>query len=154
TLTLMTGIASAKEADKSADQITADAAAALKNATSVSIRGSISSGDGRVTINLACGHGQGGGVMFINGGRVEFVLHAPDVSIKADRDAWVQLIGDDSVADLVGDRWMKRSASDASFASLTGLLDLDQMAQSFLKSDSPITKGTATRFQGKPAISL
>jgi hypothetical protein len=92
--------------------------------------------------------------MFINGARFDFVLHAPDVYIKADRDAWVELTGQSSIGDLAGDRWMKSSASDGSFASLARLLDLDQMAQSFLESDNPITKGAATRFRGKPAISL
>ena len=154
TAVLMAGVATAKEADKSADEIAADAATALQLAKSVALRGSISTGDGRITLNLVCGHGQGGGVMFINGARFDFVLRAPDVYIKGDRDAWIELTGQSSIADLVADRWMKQSASDGSVASLANLLDLDQMAQSFIESDNPITKGTATRFRGMPAISL
>jgi hypothetical protein len=151
---MMTGVATAREADKSADEIVADAAAALQSAKSVDIRGSISSDDGRITLNLASGHGEGGGVMFINGKRFDFVLHTPDVYIKANHAAWVELTGTSSIADLVADRWMKSNSSEDSFASLAKLLDLEQMSQSLLESDTPVTKGTATRFRGKPAISL
>ena len=49
TTLLLTGVATAHEADRSADEIVTDAAAALQSARSVSIRGSISTDDGSVS---------------------------------------------------------------------------------------------------------
>jgi hypothetical protein len=158
TVFLMAGAASAlvgsAESGKSADEIATDAVAALQSAKSVAMRGSVGSDDGRITLNVVSGHGQGGGVMFINGARFDLVFHAPDVYLKADKAAWIKLTGEDAAGAMFGGRWMKSSTSDENFGSLAKLLDLDQFTQSLSTPSGPITKGATTRYQGKPAIPL
>ena len=146
--------ASNGEAAKSPTEILADAAAAIGSTNGVLISGTVQGDNGRVTISLVSGQGAGGGVMFINGARIDLVLAPPNVYMKGSEGAWASITGNDAAATLLAGKWIQGTTADENFAGLASLADISKMSESLLKPDGAVTKGPVTVYHGKKAIPL
>ena len=147
-------VASSGEAAKTPTEILTDAAAALGTSSGVLLTGTVEEDSGRVTMRLVSGQGAGGGLMYINGKRVDLVLAPPNVYMKGSGDFWTSITGNQAAATLLADKWIQGSTADESMAGLASLADITKMSASLLKPEGTVTKGPVTDYQGQKAIPL
>jgi hypothetical protein len=140
--------------DLTADQILAKTGAAAKEQSSVHVAGKGSSGGTSLALDLKLRKGGGGvGTITLGTNPIQIITTGTDVYIKADKSFWASQ-GNGSAATVIGDRWVKASATTSSFASLAQLGDFSTAIDTFLKPDSAITKGDVGTASGIPAIAL
>ncbi len=113
----------AGEQNRTATQIVADAKAAMLGAKNFHVRGVINDGGTATSLNLSMSPGGGGGSVQLPGVTMEIVVAAHKVYIKADEKSWLKLTGSKPTAELVADRWIEASASNADFSSFADLTD-------------------------------
>ncbi len=119
-----TGVTShVAEQTKTATQIVADARAAMLGAKNFHVRGVINDAGTATSLNLSMSPTGGGGSVQLPGVTMEIVVAAHEVYIKADQKSWLKLTGSQPTAELVADRWIKASASNADFSSFADLTD-------------------------------
>jgi hypothetical protein len=123
-LAVATGAAShTSEQSKTATQIVADAKAAMLGAENFHVRGVINDAGTATSLNLSMSPDGGGGSVQLPGVTMEIVVAAHEVYIKADEKSWLKLTGSKPTAELVADRWIEASASNADFSSFADLTD-------------------------------
>lgn len=154
-----TGSASASSssngvAAKSADEILAAATAAAKQQSSVHVVGAQTSGTDTTKLDLTLVRDKGAtGTISMGGNEIQLITVGGSVYMKADKKFWTQF-GSAAAAAVIGDRWVKASATNSSFADLASLGDFTSSLGSFLKPTSTLTKGEEKTVDGTPAIGL
>ena len=159
--TAATGSASTSAAPSSngvsaltADQILEKATTAAKAQSSVHISGKGTSGGTALALDMKMRKGGGGyGSITLGTDTLQMVTTGSEVYIKGDKAFWTSQ-GSAATAAVIGDRWVKAAASDASFAALAQLGDFGTGLDNFLKPDSAITKGDESTVNGTKAIAL
>jgi hypothetical protein len=143
------------EESKTADQIVADAKAALKAATSYHLVGTVSPGNKPTKIDIkvagaksSSGHVDQDGVVF------DYIDANGKLYIrgKALFASYSQ-----AAADLIGDQWVTATGNaslESAATSVTGLSDSAQLADSLGSSGGPFSKGGTKTVNGQPAIAI
>jgi hypothetical protein len=145
----------ADEADKSARRILADASRALRRADSVAIAGTVSRGTEQISLDIVVTHGSGGGTITAEGMTFQIITAPPDVYLKANAATWAQASGgNEIVAQLLADNWLKTTTDDEDFAEDLRLFDITYWAKQAMQPTGTLTKGSVTNFQGQAAIPL
>jgi hypothetical protein len=155
---LVAACGSSGEDGKSADQIVADAKAALKSASSFHLVGNVtdsSGGGGSVKFdmkvddkNTASGHMEQGGVGFdfVNaGGKLYF--RGKDLFAKFSAAA----------ADAIGDQWVTvtgNASLESAASSVTGLSDASALADSLGSSGGPYSKSGTKTVNGQSVVAV
>jgi hypothetical protein len=141
-------------ADKSADEIVADATAAVKEAESVHVQGG-TGGDGSIELDIYLVRDEGGeGTLTANGVSFEMIRIGDKAYFKGD-DAFWQQFGGDAAASLMRGRWLVAPANSGDLASFTPLTDIDQLFGELLGNHGePLEKGDETEVDGEPAIEV
>ncbi|HEY7537187.1 MAG TPA: hypothetical protein VH721_04310 [Gaiellaceae bacterium] len=141
-------------ADKSADEIVADAGAAAKEATSVYVHGGTTSGSSPIEIDMHLVAGEGGaGHLVANGLSFDVVRIGDKAYFKGDDALWRQLGGEAAVA-LLHDRWLVAPATSGELASFAPLTDIEQLFDALLGDHGTLEKGDETEIDGNPAIAV
>ena len=144
------------EDSKSADQILKDAQAALRSATSYHLKGSVNSGNGKLSLDVkvqgkdAAGHLdqpstatfdfiETGGKLYLRGKSL-FEKYAPQV------------------ADVIGDKWVATSPDDPHYAdavsSISGFADPSGFADSLGSQATNLSKAGTTSVDGRSAVAI
>ncbi len=141
-------------AEKSADEIVADASAAAHQATSVHVHGASESTGTPLEIDLKLVADEGGeGHLVANGLSFDMVRIGDKAYFKGDDDFWRQFGGDAAVALLRG-RWLEAPATSGDLASFAPLTDITQLFDAVLGEHGTLEKGEETTVGGAPAIAV
>ena len=141
-------------ADKTADEIVADATAAAKSANSVYVHGSTTSGGQPLVIDVHLVRDKGGaGHLEVNGFSVDIVRVGNTAYFKGDDDFWKQF-GGEAAATLFKDKWVSAPADRGDLASLTPLTDIGQLFDGILGEHGALEKGDKTDVNGTSAIKV
>jgi hypothetical protein len=138
-------------ADKSADEILADATAAAKAASAVHIAGGV----GGVELDLTLVRGEGArGTIAQGANEFEIVSVGDAVYLKGSPDFYRQ-IGGEAAVTLLGDRWLRVPAGGADFGSFAQLTDMGKLLdQALAPEGSTVSKGEVEDAGGQPAVPL
>ena len=145
--------ASNGEAAKSAAQILADAQEATGAASSVRIAGSFKSGSDTVALDFVATPARSGGSFTDNGATLDLVTAGTNIYLKGSAASFTKLAGSSAAGQLLGDRWLQTTTSNADFGSFGQLFDLKQLVQQ-IKPQGAIRKGAITTVGGQGAIAL
>jgi len=146
------GSSSNGEANKTAAQILADAKAATSQASSLRVVGKIIEKGNQTQLDLAVGHGGGGGTVGVSYKTFQVVLHEPNLYVKADTATWTQLVTPTEAQMLAG-KWTQTTTANPEFADLVSLLDASRLLTA-LSPQATLEKGATTSFHGASAIPL
>jgi hypothetical protein len=142
------------EADKSANQILADATSALKSATSFRIAGTAtdSSGPGSFDVTFVVGAGGGAKGKLTNGGATAQFVYSGGKFYVQGKDFFTKFGGPQAGA-VVGDRWvlLPASAAGQDFAAFT---DPSALATCLSADHGTISKGGTATVDGHEAVIL
>jgi hypothetical protein len=141
-------------AEKSAEEIVADATAASKEASSVHVHGSTSSGGQPLEVDVHLVADEGGeGHISANGLSFDMVRIGDTAYFTGGDELWRQFGGEAAVQLLHG-RWLQAPSTSGELASFTPLTDIDQLFEGVLGDHGTLTKGEETTVDGKPAIAI
>jgi hypothetical protein len=141
-------------ADKSAEEIVADAMTAAKSASSVYVHGGTASAGSPIQIDMHLVADEGGeGHLEVNGLSFDMVRVGDTAYFKGDDAFWSQF-GGEAVVELMGDRWLEAPADSGDLASFTPLTDIDQLFDAILGDPGSVEKGEETEVDGQPAIAI
>jgi hypothetical protein len=140
--------------DLTADQILAKTNEAAKSQSSVHLVGKGSSDGAPFALDMKLRKG-GGGVGSVTQGTdtIQIITTGTDIYLKADKAYWART-GTAAAAELIGTRWVKAPASNASFEQLAKIGDFSSSLDGFLKPSGTITKGDQSTVDGQAAIAL
>ncbi|MGK5683142.1 hypothetical protein [Actinoplanes sp. URMC 104] len=137
-----------------AEQILAKAKAALKAAGSFHMKGSMKTDDGKMGLDFKIEGQNVKGTLAMDGPRVELLSVGKQRFIRPDAAFWAMTSGGKAqaaqITEVVGDRWVKVKANDASSAGMFTATDIDEL----LDADGKVTKGAVTTLDGKPVVGL
>ena len=145
--------ASNGEAAKTATQILADAQKATAAASSVHIAGSFKSGSDNVALDFVATPARSGGSFTDNGATLELVTAGTNIYLKGSAASFTKLAGSSAAGQLLGDRWLQTTTSNANFGTFGQLFDLKQLVQQ-IKPQGAIRKGATTTVGGQGAVAL
>jgi hypothetical protein len=138
----------------SAQEILDKASAAAKAQKSVYVKGSGTSGADSVAVDLKLRNGGGAvGSITTGGATIQLISTGTTVYIKADKAFWTSF-GNDAAAQVIGDRWVKAPATDASFKDLASMGDFTAAIESFLSPSGTLTKGSEKTIDGTAAVGV
>ncbi|NGO81361.1 hypothetical protein G6045_37735 [Streptomyces sp. YC504] len=150
-------------ADASGPEIADQAVEATSSAKSLRVKGTVPDAElGAITLDMAMDtKGVCAGSMSVGGqGKAEIVNDGRTVYMKYD-EAFLraQSKGEakaevDAAVDMLGDRWVKTSATGEGSEDLKAFCDLDQLLGEFKGGDSAARKGKVTTVDGQEAITL
>jgi hypothetical protein len=140
-------------ADKSAQEILADAQAAAKTQSSVRVAAD-SAGANAFDFDLQLSQGSGGqGSITVEGKTLQIIATGDKVYIKSDATFWEENIGAEAAAQL-GDKWLEVPATGSAFSDVASVADYDQVIGGLLEPSGEITKGQVAEAEGQPAVAL
>jgi hypothetical protein len=129
-------------------------AAAAKAQKSVHISGKGTNSGQAFAIDMTLRNGGGGtGSISIDTDTLNLVSTGSTLYIKADKAYWTKYANATAAA-VIGDRWVKVPASDASYQDLGSLADFTASLDSYLKPSGTPTKGGEKTIAGRPAQGL
>jgi len=139
------------------------AIAALGAAKTVHMKGTITQGGQRATVDLqfSNGHGATGSIGY-GGGTMKIIATATDIYVQADAQAFSAFAGGavpSSALDLIAGKWLRASAAEATsqdnpFSAFSDFANMQSFADQFTPSGSvSLVKGTTT-INGKKAIGV
>ncbi|HUA75507.1 MAG TPA: hypothetical protein VL988_12170 [Solirubrobacteraceae bacterium] len=142
-------------ADKSPADILTATKAASDGARSVHVAGSIVSDGSPITLDMNLLAGKGGrGQLSESGLSFELIQVGKLVYIKGS-PAFYKHIGGAAAAQLFQGKWLKASASDSDFASLSQLTDLRQLVDQTLENPGgTLTKSGTTTVAGQKVVGI
>ena len=141
-------------AEKSAEEIIADASAAAKEATSVHVHGAATSSGSPLEIDIHLVRDEGGaGHLVANGLSFDMVRIGDKAYFKGDDEFWRQFGGTAAVV-LLHDRWLEAPATSGDLASFAPLTDIDQLFGALLSDHGTLEKGEETKVDDQPAIAV
>ncbi len=142
------------EADKTAEEIVADAKAAAEKAGSVHFHGSIVESGAPLKVDIRIDGAKGGtGAMTVQGAKVEIVRIGSEAYLKGSRAFYTQIAGAEA-AKLLNGKWLKGSATSGDLAALADLTDINKLFDAALKPNGTITKGKETTVDGQKVIGI
>ncbi|WP_415952550.1 hypothetical protein [Streptomyces sp. KLOTTS4A1] len=150
-------------ADASGPEIAEQAMKATGNAKSLRIKGTVPDEEmGAITLDMAMDRGGScaGSMSVGGGGRAEIVNDGKTVYMKYDEAFLRAQTKDESEAEvdaaveMLGDRWLKTSATGDGAEDLEAFCDLDQLLAEFTGGTSSVGKGERTTVDGQEAITL
>lgn len=135
-----------------ANEILQKATAALQGAKSYDIKGDIDSDGQQVYVHLKISGKDLIGVISSQGAKVEVLSVGGQNYVRPDEAFWKANLGDKgaSVAELMGSRWAKLSATDKDFAELFKITDPSQL----LKPKGEVSKGETKQVPGGTAVGV
>lgn len=137
-------------ADKSADEILAEATAAAKGATAVHIAGTT---DG-ASVDLSLVRGEGASGSIAQGtSRFDLIAIGDAIYLRGSEDFYRSL-GGEAVVRLLGDKWLKVPATGRDFATFAEFTDMERLLTAALRPESTIQKGDVETVDGTEAIGL
>jgi hypothetical protein len=137
-------------AAQNARQILAAATTAAQQASSVQVVGDID--DTSFDLSFVRDEGSVGSVT-VGDTSFEIVASGERFFMRGD-DAFYAEIGGDSLAELIGDRWLAGPVDDPQFSGIAPLANVDRLLEESLDPSGTITKGEETTVDGQPAIEL
>jgi hypothetical protein len=138
---------------QSANDIVNSSLQAIKDAKSVHVSGSTTSGSAPIKLDLQLVAGKGGtGSMTVNGSSFQIVAIGQSVYIKADASFWKQF-GNEQTAQLLTGHWLKATAT-GQFASFAQLTNLNSLFTQLLSQHGTLAKGSATTVNGQKVIAI
>jgi hypothetical protein len=141
-------------ASMSVPEILDKTATAAKAQKSVHISGKGTNSGQAFAIDMTLRNGGGGkGSITIDSDTLNVINTGSTVYIKADKAYWTKYANATAAA-VIGDRWVKAPASDASYADLASLADFMKSIESYLKPTGTPTKGAEKTVAGQPALGL
>ncbi|MBC9716756.1 hypothetical protein H9Y04_29905 [Streptomyces sp. TRM66268-LWL] len=150
-------------ADASGPEIADRAIEATAAAKSLRVKGTVPDADlGTITLDMAMDtQGVCAGSMSVGGqGKADIVNDGKTVYMKYD-EAFLRAQGKgepkadvDAAVDMLGNRWVKTSATGEGAEDLAAFCDLDQLLGEFKSGDSAARKGKVTTVDGQEAITL
>lgn len=142
-------------ADKSPADILAATKAASDGAKSVHVSGSIVSSGSPITLDMNLLAGKGGrGKLSESGLSFELIQVGRTVYIKGS-PAFYKHIGGSAAAQLFQGKWLKASASNSDFASLSQLTDLRQLVDQTLDNHGlSLTKSGSSTVAGQKVVGI
>jgi hypothetical protein len=134
------------------DEIVRKAAAALEGAKSYEITGNVDSDGEETYLHLKISGKDVIGVIAAQGAQVELLSVGGQNFIRPDEAFWKANLGDKGtgVAELMGSRWAKLSATDKQFRDLFEIIDPSEL----LKPDGKLSKGTTKQVPGGTAVGV
>jgi len=135
---------------KPAAQILKDAISASENASSVHISGSSDNSSSPVNVDLILSKRVSGGTINEGGQSFGLVISGGYVYLKTGASFWQQTTGDSSVAEALGDQWIKVSETNSEFS---GFLKLTHVF-SQIKTQGKLYKEANVRLNGIEVIPL
>lgn len=157
-----------------AKEILAKSQAAAKAATSVTVKGTITEGAEKTSLDLVLGTNASEGTITAEGVELSTVLVDGKVYFKASGGGWATLLGSagaegkaagQEIAGLVGDRWLVLPAEPGSLddaggvlgvmlATLSGLLQKDSLLESLLSPEDWASVKSTGDVNGTPVVFL
>ncbi|MCL2395459.1 MAG: hypothetical protein FWC87_12320 [Acidimicrobiaceae bacterium] len=141
------------EAGKTALAILADAKHATEKARTAEVVGSIHHYGSNLSLDIAVGHGQGGGIVSDSGASFDIVLHKPKVYLKAPKATWTKFAGA-AVGGLLANRWLQTTTANKDFTDIAQVVDIVKLTNELLTPSGKVVKKGTTTFHGQPAIAL
>jgi hypothetical protein len=143
------------EAAKPAAQILRDARQAALAARSVHVAGAITSGSGRIALDVSLLGSRGGrGRLAIDGLGFQ-VIRIGQTAYFSGTEAFYQRMANAAAAQLLKGRWLKASvASGSQFASFAQLTDMRQLMTAVLSTEGTPTKAGTSTYKGRPVVAL
>ena len=133
-------------------QILDKTATAAKAQKSVHLSGKGTNSGQTFAIDMTLRNGGGGkGSITIDSDTLNLINTGSTVYIKADKAYWTKYANATAAA-VIGDRWVKAPASDASYADLASLADFSTSLDSYLKPTGTPSKGAEKDVDGQPAL--
>jgi hypothetical protein len=134
------------------NEILQKAIAALQAAKSYDIKGDVDADGQRVYLHLKVSGKDLIGEISSQGAKVEVLSVAGQSYVRPDEAFWKANLGDrgPSVAELMGSRWAKLSATDKDFEELFKITDPSQL----LKPKGELSKGSTKRVPGGTAVGV
>lgn len=130
------------EQDKSASQVWADARAATTSVSDLRVTGTITNEGQTVSLDLVMSRsGNGGGTIGVNGQDVDLVVHSGLVYMRADKKAWEEVSGGDTMDKYAG-HWVMSPLSGSSISNFADFAS----STKFLANLKP--KGALTKHPG------
>ncbi|HEX6394407.1 MAG TPA: hypothetical protein VFZ97_13295 [Acidimicrobiales bacterium] len=143
---------SAKESDKTAAQIFADAKTATSSLRSAHVVGRFS-GVALQSIDVVVGQSVGGGSVAVGGQQISIFADQNSVYMKATPSAWLALSKDPKIGRL-GGHWAIFPSGSAFYAQF-GINSIQKLVDNTLNQDpKTLTKGPTTTVLGQKAIEL
>lgn len=140
-------------ASKSADQIVTASNAAVANAKSVHLAGSITTDGVPLTLDLSLVNGKGGsGAISEAGLSFRLIDVGQTVYIQGSQAFW-QHFGGATAAKLIDGRWLKAPAN-GQFASLATLTNMQKLMGALLLSHGHLVKGGTSTVNGQQVVSV
>lgn len=137
-------------ASQSANNILAAARTSAQQALSVHVVGEVD--DTSFDLTFVRDEGSVGSVTV---GDTSFeIIAAGDRFFMRGDEAFYAEIGGDSLAELIGDRWLAGPVDDPQFSGIAPLANVDRLLEESLDPSGGIEKGAATEVDGRPAIEL
>lgn len=143
------------EAQKSAQQILADAVAATQNAGSVHVSGSgVSSGE-QFSLDVVATNGKGGGgTVGLKGGSFQMVVSGTTVYLKASSADWTKLSGSSAAGQALGGKWLSTTTDNPDYGQLASFVDLNTLVTQMAKPSGTVVKQPLTTVDGIKVIPL
>jgi uncharacterized lipoprotein YajG len=144
-------------ASLSADEIASQATAALREATSFRVAGTIVAGTDRTDVNLGLSDTGSAGTVVVSGADIQVIVIGTVGYFKASDAAWRKLLAGmpnlETVVELLRGKWIKVSSSDQRFSgffSITKKALVDELAS----EKGPFTKTPTKVIGGQEAVGV
>lgn len=140
-------------ADLGADEILAEAQAAMDAAESARIVGSGTFEGQTMELDLRYGTDSGVGTIAIDGAEFEVTYVDGNIYMNGAAAAWEQA-GAGPAASMLADKHARIPADDPAFASMAQLVDLSAMTDEVLVPEGEVTKGEESEIDGRPVVGV
>ena len=148
------GASSNGEEAKPANQVLADAKAAMGRATSFHISGQFAQQGSAIAVDLNLSPQRGGGTVTVSGATLDVVVAGGTIYLKADQKSWQKLTNSASEAQLLAGRWIKAPSSNPDFAGLASVADEKQLLGGITPEGSMTKRAGTTDWNGQPTVVL
>jgi hypothetical protein len=147
------GASSTSEAQKSANQILADAEQAAGAAQGVHVSGSIVDGGKRVVLALDLGQDDGKGSMAQGAARADVARVGNRAFMRASTEFW-KTFATPAAALLLHDRWLTGTTAKPPFNAFTRFLSIRAVIGSELKKHGKLTKLGVRTYKGQKVVAI
>jgi hypothetical protein len=140
----------------SAQEVLDKAKAAAKAATSVRVAGDATDSSGTTKLDLKLTADGGSGTVEQAQGKVEIILIGNDVYARLDEKLLASTIGagNEEIAKLIGDKWIKAPADSPQFSSFAQLVKLSEFIDGVLSPKGEISREDGKEINGTPTVAL
>jgi hypothetical protein len=141
------------EVSKSANQVLADAKAAVDAASSARVSGNVVSGGTPITLDLTMAKTKAKGSMSTSGFEFELVRVGDTAYIKGSDDFYKHFAGA-GVAQLLHDKWLKAPLDSGRFGSLAPLTSISVLFDKVASNHGKLANDGAKTFNGQKVVEI